>query len=104
LNNFIRRGVEYPALGRFNFYANDGGVETSPVQNEKSPQDFFFSNEDTPPNPWFELCGGVLHCWQWACDGEAEGPEKRKRRPTPDGTAGKTRETARRVEFREWAP
>jgi hypothetical protein len=48
-------------LGRLNFYANDGGVETSPVQNEKSPQDFFFSNEDTPPNLWFELCGGVLH-------------------------------------------
>jgi hypothetical protein len=54
---FIRRGVEYPrtrspvrggALGRLNSYPNDGGVKTSPVQNEKSPQDFFFSTEDTP--------------------------------------------------------
>jgi 50S ribosomal subunit-associated GTPase HflX len=27
------------------------------VQNEKSPQDFFFSTEDTPLS-----CGGVLHC------------------------------------------
>jgi hypothetical protein len=50
VDNFIRRGVEYPrtrsqarggALGRLNSYAKDGGVETSPVQNEKSPTDFF---------------------------------------------------------------
>jgi hypothetical protein len=36
------------ASGRFNFYANNGGVETPPVQKEKSPRGFFFPAEDTP--------------------------------------------------------
>jgi hypothetical protein len=43
------KGVEYPApWGGSISTSNDSGVETSPVQNEKSPQDFFFSTEDTP--------------------------------------------------------
>jgi hypothetical protein len=45
---FIRRGVEYPApWGGSIPCAKDGGVKTSPVQNEKSPQDFFFPTENT---------------------------------------------------------
>jgi hypothetical protein len=41
------------ASGAVQFPANDGGQETP---GEKSPQDFFFSIEDIPPQS-----GGVLH-------------------------------------------
>jgi hypothetical protein len=63
-SRFIRRGVEYPApWGGSISTSDDGGVETSPVQNEKSPQDFFFSTEDTPLLAGFfifRLAGGSV--------------------------------------------